>query len=361
MVHFKKSVIDLNNKCEACSVFDVDNNGIPDIVCGEYWYEGPDFTRKHKICSIEYDGNYIHDFSDYPMDVDGDGWLDIITGDWWNDGLFWRQNPGKKGGEWKTHKIMSLTNVETIRYYDIDGDGQTEIVPNCPGEPAFFVKLVLDKNGNGTGRFEKHVIAAANANHGMGVGDVDGDGLPEVILNNGILHMKNRDPYCGLWDFSEEYKMHWGSSVPILVYDVNGDGKNDLIAGVGHGYGLYWYEQSVGEKGERTWTPHCIDGAWSQYHDLQLVDIDGDGKLELVTGKRYKAHNGNDPGDDGDVFVCYYKMRDGGFYRHVIDCGDPAEGHSGVGIYFWIADITGNGKPDIVAPGKEGLYIFTQG
>ena len=85
-----------------------------------------------------------------------------------------------------------------------------------------------------------------------------------------------------------------------------------------------------------------------------------DGKPELVTGKRYKAHNGNDPGDDGDVFVCYYKMRDGGFYRHVIACGDPAQGHSGVGIYFWIADITGNGKPDIVAPGKEGLYIFTQ-
>ncbi|MDR2048410.1 MAG: VCBS repeat-containing protein [Treponema sp.] len=359
MIKFTKRAVDLENKCEACSVFDVDNNGIPDIVCGEFWYEGPDFTRKHRICHLKYDGGYVYDFSDCPMDVDGDGWTDIITGNWWDDGLFWRQNPGKAGGEWTTHKIMSLTNIETIHYYDIDGDGQVEIVPNCPGEPAFFVKLIRDKDGKGTGKFEKYVIGGEKANHGLGAGDIDGDGLPEFILNNGILHMKNRDPY-GPWDFSEEYRMHWSTGVPILVYDVNGDGKNDLIAGVGHGYGLYWYEQGVGEKGERTWTAHCIDGAWSQYHALRLADIDGDGKPELVTGKRYKAHNGNDPGDDGDVFVCYYKMRDGGFYRYVIDCGDPADGHSGVGICFWIADITGNGKPDIIAPGKEGLYSFTQ-
>ncbi|MCL2741580.1 MAG: PliI family lysozyme inhibitor of I-type lysozyme, partial [Oscillospiraceae bacterium] len=108
-----------------------------------------------------------------------------------------------------------------------------------------------------------------------------------------------------------------------------------------------------------TWEERVIDGAWSQYHDMQLADIDGDGNPELVTGKRYKAHNGNDPGDDGDVFICYYKFRDGGLYRHVVDCGDPAKGHSGVGIYLWLHDLSGNGLPDIVAPGKEGLYLFT--
>jgi hypothetical protein len=296
------------------------------------------------------------------MDVDGDGYLDIITGSWWDNGLFWRQNPGKAGGEWKTHKIMSLGNVETIRYYDIDGDGQIEIFPVCPGEPTFFVKLVLDQNGKGTGKFEKHVIGGpeAGSSPSVGVGDIDGDGLPEVLQHNGILHMKNRDPYCGLWEFLPEYTMPGSPSVPILIWDVNGDGKNDIIAGAAHAYGLFWYEQGLDETGKRIWTSHCLDGAWSQYHDMQLADIDGDSIPELVTGKRYKAHNGNDKGDADDVFVCYYKMKDGGFYRYVLDFGDPAEGHSGVGIYFWIADITGNGKPDIVAPGKEGLYIFTQ-
>ena len=94
---------------------------------------------------------------------------------------------------------------------------------------------------------------------------------------------------------------------------------------------------------------------------MQLADINGDGKLELVTGKRFKAHNGNDPGDDGEVFVCYYTFRDGGLYRHIIDYGSPDEGHSGVGIYFWLEDLNKNGMPDIVAPGKEGLYLFRNG
>jgi hypothetical protein len=352
MAKFNKRAIDPFNQCEACSVFDVNNDGVLDIVCGEYWYEGPLFTTRHKICDIEREGGYLCDFSDYPMDVNGDGYMDIITGHWWGGGLYWRENPGKAGGIWKTHKVMELSNVETIRYYDIDGDGEMEIFPNCPGEPAFFVKLK-------DGKFTKHVISDTPAGHGLGVGDIDGDGKPEVILSCGILHMPENGAYGGLWELSKEYEVPTQWSVPVLVHDVNGDGKNDIIAGRGHNYGLVWYEQRH-ENGRRTWTEHIIDGAWSQYHDMQLADINGDGELELVTGKRYMAHNGNDPGDDGEVFICYYSFRDKGLYRHIIDYGNPNEGHSGVGIYFWLEDISGNGRMDIVAPGKEGLYLFTQ-
>lgn len=354
---FRKVLIDPFNRGEACSAFDVNGDGILDIVCGEYWYQGPDFKTKHKICDIKYDGNYIWDFSDYPMDINGNGRLDIITSSWWSSGIFWRENPGNNG-EWTTHKIIDCKNCETIRYFDIDNCGTVEVFPNNPGEPAFFLKLVKDSSGKGTGKFDKYVIGSANAGHGMGFGDIDGDGKVELILNTGILHMPAGGPCAGLWTFSEEYKMERGPSVPILVHDVNNDGLADIIVGAGHGYGLFWYEQGKDASGKRTWKCHTIDEAWAQYHDMQLVDIDNDGELELLTGKRWKAHNGNDPGDNDPVYICYYKFKEGRILRHMIEFGDPENGGSGLGIYFWLADFTGNGKLDIVAPGKEGLYLF---
>jgi hypothetical protein len=338
-------------------VFDVNGDGVLDIVCGEFWYEGPDFKTRHKICDITYQNDYLWDFSDFPMDVNGDGRIDIITASWWSAGVFWRENPGLNA-EWSTHKIVECKNVETIRYFDIDGCGTVEIFPNNPGEPAFFLKLIKDKEGKGTGKFDKYVISGQNAGHGMGFGDIDGDGKTELILNTGILHMPKDGPLAGLWSFSEEYKMEGGPSVPLLAYDVNGDGLMDIIAGAGHNYGLFWYEQGRGENGSRTWIRHVIDAAWSQYHDMQLADIDNDGELELVTGKRWMAHCGRDPGDADPVFICYYKIKDGNFKRYLIEYGDALNGYSGVGIYFWLQDLNGNGKLDLVAPGKEGLYVF---
>jgi hypothetical protein len=110
--------------------------------------------------------------------------------------------------------------------------------------------------------------------------------------------------------------------------------------------------------GKRTWTVHTIDDQASQYHDMLLADIDGDGRVELVTGKRYYAHNGKDPGAEDPVFVRYFDFdKKGVFTAHTIDYGSSKEA-SGVGIYFWVEDMDGNGRPDIVAPGKEGLYLF---
>ena len=353
MIRFKKTCIDINNKCEAASVFDTNDNGVPDIVCGEYKYAGPDFTTKSKICDINYEHGYIWDFSNYPMDVNKNGFMDVITASWWGEGLYRRVNPGPAGGKWETELVCELGNVETLRFYDIDGDGEVEIFPNCPGQPVCFIKVE-------DGHFKKYVISAEAAGHGLGVGDIDGDGLLEVITTKGVLHMPKGGAFSGLWDFTEEFDLGPGTSVPILVHDVNKDGVADLIYGAGHDYGLFWMEQKVGAGGQRTWQKHVIDGAWSQYHDMQLVDIDNDGELELLTGKRWMAHNGNDPGDSREVFICYYKFAGDNMYRHIIDYGDPEGGASGLGIYFWTADLTGNGKLDIVAPGKEGLYLFTQ-
>ncbi len=344
---------------EAASVFDVDQDGILDIVCGANWYKGPDFSEKVEICQVQQEGEYYDDFSDYGLDVNGNGRLDIITGGWWGQTLRWRENPGTTGS-WTVHDIDACGSIETIRYIDIDGCGTVEIFPNTPGESQFCYKLIKDEQGKGTGQFTKHVLHDKPSGHGLGFADINGNGYMDLILVNGWLEHPGEDPLSRQWVFHPDFDCGFGAaSVPILGFDVNGNGLTDLIVGNAHGYGLVWLEQKLDAAGGRRFIRHVIDEDHAQYHDLQLADIDGDGELELVTGKRWRAHCGNDPGDNDDVFIYIYKIRGGQFDRFVIDEGSAILGeHSGVGIYFWLEDLNGNGFLDIVAPGKEGLFLF---
>ncbi|CAG7616177.1 FG-GAP repeat domain-containing protein [Paenibacillus allorhizosphaerae] len=353
-IKFKKRLLD-RVPYEACSVFDVNNDGALDIVCGAYWYEGPQFDRKHKICDIVPSGkNYHDDFSDFPMDVDGDGFTDMITGSWWSGALRWRKNPGTSDSEWQTLDIDKSRSIETIRYYDIDGCGVPEIFPNTPGGPQLMYKLVCNDQGKGTGAFRKTVIHETQSGHGLGFADINGDGRMDIVLAGGWLEQPAA-PFGVPWTFHPEFSLGT-ASVPILGYDVTDNGLCDLIVGQAHDYGLHWYEQMIESDGTRRWIKHDIDMSVSQYHDMMLVDLDLDGELELVTGKRYMAHD-IDPGAEDPVGIYYFKIKKGAFEKHVIDYG-PAGEASGNGIYMWIEDITGNGYPDIVAPGKEGLFLF---
>lgn len=340
---------------EACSVFDVNGDGVPDIVSGAYWYEGPDFKRRHRIADVAQVAGYHDDFCDYPMDVDGDGRPDIITGSWFGQTLRWRRNPGKAGAEWRTFDIDECANIETIRFYDIDGCGVPEIFPNTPFAPQAFYKLIVDESGKGTGKFLKTVIGAENSGHGLGFADVNGDGRTDIVLSEGWLEQPE-DPFRGPWVFHREFSLG-SASVPILGHDVNGDGLTDLIVGQAHDYGLHWYEQRLRGDGTREWIKHEIDMSGSQFHDLWLADLDGDGEPELITGKRYRAHNDDDPGAHDPIGIYYYKIGGGVFEKHVISFG-PAGEATGAGIYFWVQDVTGNGYPDIIAPGKDGLYFI---
>jgi len=355
-----------DEKYESAGVFDVDNDGHLDIVSGGFWYPGPKFDRRCTVGPVRAEGEYFDDFSTLPMDVNGDGYTDFVTGGWWGNTVRWRENPkGDPGKVWTEHVIAEVGNVETTRAWDVDGDGRPEIVPNTPGGPQRVYKLITDAAGKGAGKFAEHIVYDKPSGHGFGFGDLNGDGRGDIVLAKGWLEAPEKPLGGAKWIFHEEFDLG-SASCPVIVADVNGDGLADLIVGQAHGYGLDWYEQRL-EGGKRRWIKHPIDPANSQYHDLVWIDIDGDGRPELVTGKRYRAHCGNDPGEFDPCGIYYFKWTGEGFAKQVIDFGQPrvwggpadqpAAG-KGCGIHFQVVDIDGDGRLDVVAPGKDGLVLF---
>ncbi len=334
---------------EAAGVFDVDNDGVLDIVSGGFWYKGPDFRKKSTICPVAKYDEYYDDFSVIPMDVDGDGKTDFITGGWWGKALRWRKNPGEAGKPWSEFEIAQVGNIETTRAWDVDGDGELEIVPNTPC--ADDLKILKLENG----AFKVHSVFkfpdGAKQEHGLGCGDIAGNGRMDIVLRKGWLEAPEK-PFEGKWKWHPDFDLGT-ASVPILVVDVDGDGRNELIVGSAHGYGLSWLKRDASGK----WTTHQIDPFEAQYHDMAWADIDGDGKCELVTGKRHRAHCGNEAGEWDDCGVYYFKWNGDSFTKIVIDHGAVGK-VNGVGIHFALADLRGTGRLDLVAPGKGGLHVY---
>lgn len=349
-LQFKKQLI-ATESAESVGVMDVNGDGIPDLVSGSFWYEGPGYKNRTLLGQVKRENEYFDDFSTIPMDVNGDGLMDFVTGGWFDGTLIWKENPGNKQ-EWEQHVIEVTGNIETTRSWDVNGDGHKEIVPNTPGKALAYYSLERDGNNKGIGSFSRTQITDKHG-HGLGFGDINGDGRGDFIVPEGWLEAP--EDQGGAWKLHPAFELG-GASVPILVEDVNQDGLNDLIVGQGHGYGLDWYEQQR-EGSEIKFEKHPIDPFQSQYHSMEWVDIDNDGEMELVTGKRYRAHNGNDPGADDHLGIYYFKWNGESFTKNIISYGPFGEG-KGLGLYFAIEDLDGSGWKDIIVAGKDGLCVF---
>ncbi|WP_295811527.1 FG-GAP-like repeat-containing protein [uncultured Victivallis sp.] len=340
---FQKQLIALE-KYESTAFIDVNRDGVMDIVSGAWWYEGPDFKTKHRIYQPRSLNDYFEDFSTIALDITGNGYPDIVTGGYFAGELVWLENPGREAKEWNVHRIP-FGNIETTLAADLDGDGELEILPNNPGGP---MTVFRKENGN----LIPYELYAGPQNHGLGVGDLAGNGRNDIVLIDGWL--ENPGTLAGPWKFHPDFHLSDSGSVPMLVEDINGDGKPEIIAGNAHNYGLNWWEKTASG-----WVSHAIDPYNSQYHCMRWVDIDGDGEKELVTGKRFMAHLGNDPGEYDPVGIVYFKWTAGQFVKQVIDYGyEPPLSGKGSGIQFDLTDLDGKGYLSLIAPGKDGLYLY---
>ena len=349
-INFTKHCID-SGANETCAIADIDGDGILDIVSGTHWYKGPEWV-KYPMREIPSQSGYIDNFADLPLDVNGNGRVDIISGSWFRQQIAWYENPGEPGAPWQEHIIDCPGNVETLCLVDIDGDGIPDILPN-----AFGISVAWYKTHPGSEpHWERIDIGDEGRAHGIGYGDINGDGRIDIITPLGWYEAPPK-PAEQKWKWHPEFNLN-ATSIPILTYDVNNDGLADLIWGGGHDYGLFWAEQCLKPDGSRQWIQHEIDMSWSQSHTLTLADLDNDGIPELITGKRYRAHGGADPGGANPTCLYWYKLnRDSQTWtRHTLDYGTGVGG----GMQIWAVDINGNSKLDIVVPGKGGLYLFEQ-
>ncbi|TAE33899.1 MAG: VCBS repeat-containing protein [Cytophagales bacterium] len=334
---------------ESVGIIDVNKDGKPDLVSGDFWYANGDdrktsFRKRKLIGDQKRFDQYYDDFSTIPLDVDADGDLDVVTGGWFGEHLRWLENTGPDGKPWPAHEIAQVGNVEATRAYDVDGDGKVEIVPNNPNKP--FKYFTLDKPNT-----FRQVSVAPTQGHGLGFGDINGDGKGDFVMTKGWLENKGNETF----ELRPEFDLGT-ASVPVLVTDLNNDKLPDLIVGQGHSYGLHWYEQKRNGQ-TRTWTKHVIDEKGSQYHTLEWADIDGDKRPDLVTGKRFRAHNDNDPGCYDDLGLYYFTWDGKAFTKHTIAYG-PAGVGKGTGLFLALHDLRGTGRLDIVAAGKDGLTVF---
>jgi hypothetical protein len=387
-VTFQKITLSTDYTCDGINAADINRDGKPDVIAGPYWYAGPDFKAKHafyepvalppEVSPSNSMFTFVHDFN-------GDGWTDILVlGRVLHHEAFWYENPGKADvgkpdHRWKKHFAATRVFGESPIFDDVDGDGKPELLSisgttandkikqwgwyapdwSAPTKPWRFVTVTEKADFN-------HYY------HGEGVGDINGDGRKDIVLNEGWFEQPAKGAPAGtLWKKHDFIFSKDRGGAQIEVYDVNGDGKNDVITAINaHGWGLSWFEHQRDAAGKITFTEHRLMGtreeekkfgvAFSQPHAVTLADIDGDGLKDIVTGKRRWAH-----GPKGDVepmetpvnyaFLLRRDAKAPGGAKFVPQLIDDA---SGLGTQVVATDVSGDGTPDVLASSKLGAFVF---
>jgi len=359
---FKKHTLTNDFISEGVTVGDVNKDGKLDVLAGCVWFEAPDWKRHQIFPDRVYNGGkeYSKSFLNYAMDVNQDGWVDqVIIGFPGTPGV-WYENPKNKDGYWKRHDIMNSVGIgnESPNFVDVNGDGRIDIL--CADINTQQMVWLSPPTKKGDTVWTRYPISAVKANgtdkfsHGLGLGDINADGRADVIIKSGWyeapVDRKQPDWTFHPADLGEDCS-------EMYAYDFNGDGLVDVVSASAHRYGIWWHEQVKDAQGNISWKLHEISKDFSETHGLALVDMNGDGAPDLVTGKRFFAHNdtNTDPGSHEPAVLYWFEFKPGkdpSWIPHLID------DQSGVGLHVVIRDMNKDKKNDIIIGNKKGVFYF---
>jgi len=356
---FKKHIITSDFIAEGATVGDVNKDGKLDILAGAYWFEAPGWTPHEIAMPVKFSAKdgYSNSFLNFASDVDNDGWIDLVRIDIPGAPAFWYENNKNQQGHWKEHPLYTAVGNESPVLVDIDGDGKLDLLCNDP-ETKKMIWLQSPVSGDTVWkRFvisNDSLLATHKYTHGLGFADMNGDGKKDVIIKSGWWQSP-ADPKQPDWTF---HKADFGQDCSeMYVYDVDQDGDVDVISSSAHNYGIWWHEQIKNPDGTVSWKEHVINKSFSQTHGLAMADLNGDGFPDLIAGKRYFAHNGNDPGEFEPAVIYWFEFKPGKnpeWIPHLVD------NDSGAGLHTVIIDVNNDGLPDIVTGNKKGVFYFEQ-
>lgn len=355
--------------CEGATAADLNRDGHADLIAGPYWYAGPEFTERNEIYpaqSFSIDG-YSDNFFAFAHDFNNDAWLDVLVIGFPGKEAVWYENPRGKSGHWQKHLAFPTVDNESPTFGDINGDGKPEIIchtrgqlgyaeydANKPAQPWLFHAISPDRGYD-------HFY------HGLGIGDVNNDGRVDLLEKQGWWEQPATLTKGVNWRFHPVPFADAGGA-QMYAYDFDGDGDNDVVTSkAAHAYGLSWFENvATNSEGEIEFREHVIMGerpedneygvAFSQLHALALADMNGDGVLDIITGKRFWAHKDQDPGSlDPAVNYWFETVREGGIVRFVPHLIDRS---SGVGTQVVVADLNGDQWLDLVVGNKKGTFAL---
>lgn len=228
------------------------------------------------------------------MDVDGDGDPDFIGARYQPGLLFWLENPGgDTPDQWRSRVITSALNgIHGLLVGDVDQDGKADLLANSAQpvdtpHPVSLAWLSLPDQPLETTSWPVHLFAKGDApglTHYLGLGDVNGDGRPDAATGAKGAPALDGD-YFAWWEAPANPKETWTKhliadgqpgATNIHPADVNGDGRCDFIASLGHGVGVVWFEAP-------RWKRHPIHDSLKEPHSLIVLDLDGDGDQDAAT------------------------------------------------------------------------------
>ena len=381
---------------EGAYVGDFNKDGKLDVVSGPYWYAAPDFKERHEIYppqktfklkkddgtevdvpgfegALGKNNAYSDNFFTFTHDLNGDGWTDVLVYGFPGAEATWYENPRGEKRHWTPHVVFKTVDNESPQWLDITGDGKPEILSGATlpveGPDKGFVGYTTVDWSDATKPWTFHKISKAGNwqrfTHGLGAGDINGDGRTDVFVMNGWWEQPASLAGDPEWVFHPV--AFGGGGAQMYAYDVNGDGLNDVITSLqAHGYGLAWFEQ-FRDGNEIKFREHLIMGhepsqnpyglKFSQLHAIDLIDMDGDGLKDIVTGKRFWAHGPAGDAEPDALAVIYWFKLVRSPEGKVSWVPQFVDDDSGVGTQVLATDLNGDGEPDIVVGNKKGTFV----